>query len=555
MGDMDLLNGNHTEMVFSSAANTNHHDENEPSPRRKRRGGTIIHLLRQFCQTSSMRSVPRIVRAPTNTQRIIWVFALLVGIGMTSYQLYKLLGMYLSYRTSINMIHVKNMAPFPDVTVCNLNPLWIATSSRLNVTWTYEDYLKRLQEFFASGNHIGADNSYLFDSLYTYEGYLQYFSEEDLNQVQDHLIWDCLWEYGEASAPESCWGDVQRHVSPYYGPCSTFHINKPVNPQGQPSRLIMMLFVNDFEQGEIKDFFLSSYYTFSSGARLLVHPRGTFPLMDEGVNLPPGHETTIRVHATKRQVMGKPYGSCVDVNHLQTQYAGKEKYAYTDRVCNKFCIQDYIINSCGCIDPYTPFPKSYRGIEYDFCGLLDFDNAVSVNKTLKHLECLAFLDMEGICECTQACTQHQYSLDVFQVPWPHVNYHMAFYYKYIEQSNFADKFSVYKDIDAKLKDDKLAGFEMLRNTDLIHRNFLEISILLDAEQTTMMEDYPVLSLESLFGNMGGILNLWVGITFVTAVEIMDLLYVCLSNKKDRNLLKSSRTDGQSVMVRRTRSKS
>ena len=465
---------------------------------------------------------------------------------MTSFQLYKLLGMYLSYRTSINMIHVKNMAPFPDVTVCNLNPLWIATSSRLNVTWTYEDYLKRLSDFFSmEGNHIRDDQRYLFDSLYTYEGYLQYFSEDDLSQIQDHLVWDCLWEYGEGSVPESCWGDIHRHVSPYYGPCSTFHVTKPSNWQGQPSRLIMILFVNDFEQGEIKDFFLSSYYTFSSGARLLVHPRGTFPLLDEGVNLPPGHETTIRVHAIKRQQMGQPYGSCVEQNHLKTDHAGNEKYTYTDRVCNKFCLQDYIIDNCGCIDPYTPFPKSYRGIEDDgieFCGLLNFDNTLTVNKTLKNLECLAYLDIDGVCNCAQACTQHQYNLDVFQVPWPHINYHQAFYKKYIKPSNFADKFGVYKDIDEKLQVDKNAGFDMLRNTDLIQRNFLEISILLDSEQTTMMEDYPVLSLESLFGNMGGILNLWVGIIFVTAVEIIDLLYVSLSNKKDRTLLKLARTD-------------
>ena len=526
-----ILNGKYDDGVKSVSYAIKEHTDS----------GSIGLLLRQFCETSSMRSVPRIVRAPTCVQRLLWLCALLAGVGMTTYQLYHLLGLYLSYRTSINMIHVKNSAPFPDVTVCNLNPLWKATSSRLNVTWTYEDYLHRLQEFFASGDHIPADKSYLFDSLQTYEGYLQYFSEEDLNQVQDHLVWDCRWEYREGSQPKSCWNDVARHVSPYYGPCTTFHMRGAIDLTNQPSRLTMMLFVNDFAEGEIKDFFLSSYYTYSSGVRLLVHPPGTFPLMDEGVNLPPGHESTIAVHSTKRKLMGPPYDGCIEVGHINTEYSREERTTYTKRVCNKFCMQDFIIGSCDCVDPYTPYPKSYRGINKSFCGLLDFDSHAGINKTLRNLECLAQLEMDGVCDCPQPCSHYLYDIEVSQVPWPHVNYHMAFYNKYVATSKFSHHFDVYKGIKAKLHVDKQLAFEQLRQTDLIGRNFLEISVLLDAEQTTLMEDYPVLSLESLFGNMGGILNLWVGITFVTAVEIMDLLWTCMSSKTDRSLIKSSRS--------------
>ena len=503
-------------------------------------GGSVGRLLRDFCETSSMRSVPRIVRAPTGVQRLLWVFALLVGVGMTSYQLYHLLGLYFSYRTSINMVHVMNAAPFPDVTVCNLNPLWVANSSRLNMTWTYEDYTSRLHEFFSSRDHIPAGKSYLFDSLQTYEGYLQYFTESDLTQVHDHLVWDCRWEYREGVLPRSCTSNVTRNVSPYYGPCNTFHMSDVIDLKNQPSRLTMMLFVNDFVQGEITDFFLSSYYTYSSGVRLLVHPPGTFPLMDEGVNLPPGHESTISVRATKRQLMGSPYDACVDVGHIHIKHSD-EMYTYTKRVCQRFCLQDYTIDHCACVDPYTPFPKSYRGIHADFCGVLDFGNHSSVNRTLQHLECLAKLNMEGVCDCPHPCNQYMYDIEVSQVPWPHVNYHMAFYHKYLSRNkNFSHHFGVYKEIEARLRTNKKDGFAQLRETDLITRNFLEISVLLDAEQTTLMEDYPVLSLESLFGNMGGILNLWIGITFVTAVEIMDLLWVCVSSK--RSLIKTSRRE-------------
>ena len=85
------------------------------------------------------------------------------------------------------MVRVKAQAPFPDVTVCNLNPLWEARSAKLNTTWTYEVYLKRLQEISSSIN-IPPEKAYLMDSLQTYEGFLQYFSEEDLDQVGINTI-------------------------------------------------------------------------------------------------------------------------------------------------------------------------------------------------------------------------------------------------------------------------------------------------------------------------------------------------------------------------------
>ena len=36
------------------------------------------------------------------------------------------------------------------------------------------------------------------------------------------------------------------------------------------------------------------------------------------------------------------------------------------------------------------------------------------------------------------------------------------------------------------------------------------------------EDLPVVTLENLIGNLGGILNLWVGLSFITIVEVIEL---------------------------------
>ena len=47
--------------------------------------------------------------------------------------------------------------------------------------------------------------------------------------------------------------------------------------------------------------------------------------------------------------------------------------------------------------------------------------------------------------------------------------------------------------------------------------------MFESSRLTVLEDKPALGLESLLGTMGGTLNLWIGISFVTVIEIIDML--------------------------------
>ena len=52
---------------------------------------------------------------------------------------------------------------------------------------------------------------------------------------------------------------------------------------------------------------------------------------------------------------------------------------------------------------------------------------------------------------------------------------------------------------------------------------------------TIYSDVPSVTLDSFFGTMGGVLNLWIGVTFFTLIELFDLVYklatVALNQKK------------------------
>ena len=66
--------------------------------------------------------------------------------------------------------------------------------------------------------------------------------------------------------------------------------------------------------------------------------------------------------------------------------------------------------------------------------------------------------------------------------------------------------------------------KQIRNTDLIRRNFLQVRIGMKSLLVTKHEDKPTICFETLIGSVGGILNLWIGISFFTLLEILELLY-------------------------------
>ena len=78
-----------------------------------------------------------------------------------------------------------------------------------------------------------------------------------------------------------------------------------------------------------------------------------------------------------------------------------------------------------------------------------------------------------------------------------------------------ERFEIYENI---------TEYSELLETDLIRRNFLQINVNMEKQGYTVVTDTQQWTFVSLAGSLGGILNLWIGITFVTFVEVCDLVY-------------------------------
>ncbi len=409
--------------------------------------------------------------------------------------------------------------------------------------------------------HAGVDPTmaqYL-SKLNSTAGYLEHFAE--LTVENKSLILDCHWDAVNGQ-PECNKSEILPFFSPSYGPCFTFSLVNSQTPT-RTNGFATILYLNDFAEDNIKGFPISSMLSYGKGVRVMVHPPGTLPEMDRGFNIPPGHETTVRIRPIRREMLGEPYGECTDEDTLSMETpilspdswyfssapVSKRKksahsdipprrYRYTSFACENVCKQKEVIATCGCLDlTLIALPEHRR--QYASCGLLDLHNS---SLTIERMQCsdiaIILADDAGKCQCLEKCTDDRYDLTTYQVPWPHENFQLAFYNRYIRHADFAARFAVYEKVGQMVNTNKSKAFKLLKKSDLIRRNFLQLNVILDGKETTKMVDKPAISPEALFGNVGGILNLWIGITFITVIEVIDLVLVLLAGRRqhqDRTL--------------------
>ena len=81
--------------------------------------------FRKFCKTTSVRGIPRIFQAKSRVVGVLWLTAFLTCFAVMSWQLSVILVRYFQHQVNTVIVQAPSWQTptFPDVTVCNLNPL------------------------------------------------------------------------------------------------------------------------------------------------------------------------------------------------------------------------------------------------------------------------------------------------------------------------------------------------------------------------------------------------------------------------------------------------
>lgn len=101
----------------------------------------------------------------------------------------------------------------------------------------------------------------------------------------------------------------------------------------------------------------------SSGIRVMIHNQSQSPVYSDGMLVPVGAETHVRINRLFSSRLEQPYSECnshIDEHHPSelVRLLLSNGYWYTQRDCFLACYQYYLVDKCDCFDYASLLPTS-----------------------------------------------------------------------------------------------------------------------------------------------------------------------------------------------------
>ena len=265
----------------------------------------------------------------------------------------------------------------------------------------------------------------------------------------------------------------------------------------------------------------------SSGVHIFIHNRTNKPHYYEGVDVSIGEQTNIIIKKEFYSKLGPPYSDCIsnldpeDASHsFFYKSIFKSNRRYNQKDCFDLCQQKDIIMKCKCYNPFFIKLDNVKACEY-------------VNEIICALNETVFYFRENnncSISCPSDCDNVVYSLSTTHSDFPNPNY--AEYLKKIPM--IQAKFLVKNNFSYNSRDYSNNSINIDYN--VLKRSISSISIFYEDLRYTKISQIPKMSFEDLLSNVGGTLGLFIGISFLSFVEILDALiqmFFILLEKKSK----------------------
>lgn len=453
----------------------------------------------EWCSYSTTHGVSNISRADNKLVKFIWILCLVVSSIYCFYTIVNIIVSYLSYEVIIN-IDVVDKAPidFPAVSVCNLNPL----DRRFSQTY--------IDKVLARHNLSHVSNIEKIDINPNTVKYLikaNILADRNLSKAEirkfgfeiDFMLFRCFFNNIACNASDFIWlYDFD------YGNCFTFNSGfdqrgnkvpiRKINEPGSERSFKLELFLGDeFSQG---------IWMQQSGAKVIVHNQTVNPLVEaEGQELATNYQTDIGFTRSFLTKLESPYSQCV--KNIYSPEGHKSKFfkatftilnmtSYRQKSCIRLCLQRYIRQLCGCVDP--KLPNIYADTEY--CASINRLECVSKSK-------ISYLKNTDNCpECPMECQSVDYHLTISKSRYP-----TSYYTDYIRyQTELVNRFPS----------------TTVVTDNHIQKNIVLLNVFYDDLATSFIREIPKVTPDELFGTIGGNLGLFIGMSLLSFVEILEI---------------------------------
>ncbi|XP_067016052.1 acid-sensing ion channel 3-like [Acropora muricata] len=445
----------------------------------------------------------RVADAPAGSwpRRCFWLLACAAAFAIFVYQLHVLTQQYLSkpLKTRTRIIHEQNIQ-FPQVTVCNLNKV---RRSKMpdDILRTYPQILgpitnttdelsklqghnlkRRIHEILAEyPDDVLRDAGHQLEDLILE---CKYHKKECLHGMRDYWTW--FWH-------------------PKYGNCFTFNRgsdaqNKPITVltsslPGHAAGLKLELNIEQYE-------YPSEKLTDEAGVRVFIGHQDLMPFPYElGISAPPGDSTEIML---RKIVLGRldPFGnksceekSTVDNDSIFSRYNA----SYSEMVCEISCLSNRMHEKCGCVDYKIKYDKTQR-----VCNTSHHHVVKCIDEVLDDYA-------TAVCtrNCRQKCREDTFKMTVSAARWPSEHY---------------------KDILRRNLQNRGLG----NHSNDLHINFLKLKVYYGELNYEAIDEELAYPFSHFFSDIGGIMGMWIGISALTCVEILELLaFLCCAVWRNR----------------------
>ena len=464
-------------------------------------------ILEFILYRTSFYGLVNIFKTKYVVTKVFWSLILVGLIGHTIKYILDCVYEYFDYQviTKIEVIG-EVISLFPMVTICNLNPFvteysveYLKNISEIN-NLTYNLVHKKDWKGLIEQKHemlTYANKHTLSDNIKKKFGYRinETILRCTFNLVNCNLNTDFDWIYNAD-----------------YGNCFRFNTLKKdlklksVSRIGKHYGLSLDLFV-----GYNKTLYNS---IFGEGAHIFLNNQTD--KLNDGIDISVGFQTNIGVNRLFVKKKEEPYSDCKRVNSSKSESIFVKKLietgeAYRQADCFDFCVKEYIFEKCNCNHSESNHPDEL--IDCHTKEELDCFSKISKNMNQSFLE-----DGNCIKECPIECDSVQYQMTISQIDYP--------------TEELADLMKQDPIIRGKFNHSIPLTYKDLK------KSLASLNIYYDELGYKIIKELPAQYLLSLVSNIGGIIGLFLGISFVSVFEIFELflliakkVYDELINKK------------------------
>jgi amiloride-sensitive sodium channel subunit alpha/amiloride-sensitive sodium channel subunit gamma len=281
--------------------------------------------------------------------------------------------------------------------------------------------------------------------------------------------------------------DFNWYYSPQYGNCFQFNMNAShlytAAKTGSKQGLMLVLFT-----GLLND---SRSLSFDVGWNLFIHNQSHWPSSGAGVSVAPGSTTNIGITRTFTDKQPFPYNQCLDGLTTPDKFDSfyyretlKSGYVYRQVDCLNLVEQDYYIKNCSCAEPSYPTLYGTRYCETtseNFCVLGQY---ISIYSSGNNIEWTKYCPLE--------CDTLDYTLTTSWSEFP--------------SETMAEIFLDQPEVIASIAD-----------------SIAYVKIFYSYTGYTLMIETPSQGPIDLLSSLGGTMGLYMGVSFLSFVEVVELL--------------------------------